>query len=157
MEYITDNIKAKTLLATHFHELTEMENFAPHVKNFRILVKEENEKIVFLYKIKRGGTNKSFGIEVAGLAGVKKPIIKRAKAIMLSLLSSHEYSGNLREKLKNADENSENNVADYSDAKNIMLDNLLKALGKINPADITPIEAISLLAQLKDMTEGANG
>jgi DNA mismatch repair protein MutS len=157
MEYITDNIKAKTLLATHFHELTEMENFAPHVKNFRILVKEENEKIVFLYKIKRGGTNKSFGIEVAGLAGVKKPIIKRAKAIMLSLLSSHEYGGNLREKLKNADENSENNVADYSDAKNIMLDNLLKALGKINPADITPIEAISLLAQLKDMTEGANG
>ncbi len=157
MEYITEKIKGKALLATHFHELTELENFAPHVKNFRILVKEEGDGVVFLYKIKRGGTNKSFGIEVAGLAGVKRQVIQRAKAIMNSLLQSHEFGGNLREKLKNADENEASSTSDYSDDKNILLENLLNIVGQVKIEDITPLEAVSALAQLKALAEGKNG
>lgn len=153
MEHITENIKARTLFATHFHELTELENFTPHIKNFRILVKEEKDKVIFLYKIKRGGTNKSFGIEVADLAGVNGNIINRAKAIMNTLLESHELGGNLREKLKNAGDNVENNIVDYSDDKNILLESLLRILTKVNLADITPIEAISTLSELLDIAK----
>ncbi len=157
MEYITEKIKSKTLLATHFHELTELENFVPHLKNFSIQVKEEGAGVVFLYKIKRGGTNRSFGIEVAGLAGVKRPVIQRAKAIMASLLQSHELGGNLREKLKNVDEVDTSYIADYSDNKNILLENLLRVLADIKIGDITPLEAFSALAQLKEIVEGNNG
>ncbi|MCQ2602429.1 MAG: DNA mismatch repair protein MutS, partial [Clostridia bacterium] len=84
LEYITKNVKAKTLFATHFHELTELEDLEG-VKNYRVLVSEHNDTIIFLHKIARGGASRSFGIEVASLAGVIKPVIEHAKQIMKSL------------------------------------------------------------------------
>ena len=145
-EYITNQIGAKTLFATHFHELTELETLMPKVKNYRILVKEDEESIVFLYKIKRGGTNKSFGIEVAEIAGVKCEVIKRAKKLMASLLASHELNGNLKEKINYC----EDEIAeDYNDEKNILLDNLLRALKPIKVEEITPIEAFAIISELK--------
>lgn len=81
VEYLTKNMRVKTLFSTHYHELTELENFLEGVKNYKISVKELNGSIVFLRKIVRGGTNKSFGIEVAALAGVKQEVIERAKQI----------------------------------------------------------------------------
>lgn len=85
VEYLTKNMRVKTLFSTHYHELTELENFLPGVKNYKIAVKEINGNIVFLRKIVRGGTSKSFGIEVAALAGVKQEVIERAKQISKSL------------------------------------------------------------------------
>ena len=82
IEYIVNNIKAKTLFATHYHELTQLEGKLDGVKNYRISVKEFNNSIIFLRKIVRGGANKSFGIEVASLAGIYDEIIKRAKVIL---------------------------------------------------------------------------
>ena len=79
------NMKVKTLFSTHYHELTELENFIEGVKNYKIAVKELNGNIVFLRKIVRGSTSKSFGIEVAALAGVKQEIIERAKQISIAL------------------------------------------------------------------------
>ena len=82
VEHITQKIKAKTLFATHYHELTDLENRLEGIKNYKIAVKEFNGNIVFLRKIMRGGTNKSFGIEVASLAGVPAIITSRAKEIL---------------------------------------------------------------------------
>jgi DNA mismatch repair protein MutS len=85
IEYITQNIKAKTLFATHYHEICELENKMSGVKNYKIAVKEFNGSIVFLRKIMRGGANRSFGIEVASLAGVPSVVTDRAKAILKSI------------------------------------------------------------------------
>jgi DNA mismatch repair protein MutS len=85
IEYITQNIGAKTLFATHYHELTELESKMSGVKNYKIAVKEFNGGIVFLRKIMRGGANRSFGIEVAALAGVPADVTDRAKKILKSI------------------------------------------------------------------------
>ena len=85
VEFITNKIKARTLFATHYHELTELEGVLEGVKNYKVAVKELQGGIVFMRKIMRGGANKSFGIEVADLAGVDRQIIERAKNILKSL------------------------------------------------------------------------
>lgn len=85
VEYISNVLKAKTLFATHYHELTDLEGVLDNIVNYRILVKEFEDKVVFLHKIARGGANKSFGIEVASLAGVPYDIVKRAKSILKRL------------------------------------------------------------------------
>ena len=85
MEYVSQNICAKTLFATHYHELTDLEGRVDGVKNYRINVKEYNGSIIFLHKIVRGSANKSFGIEVASLAGVPDDVCTRAKQIVAML------------------------------------------------------------------------
>lgn len=87
IEYLTENIGAKTMFATHYHELTELETKLDGVKNYKISVKEINGGVVFLRKIMRGGANRSFGIEVASLAGVPAEVTDRAKAILKSIES----------------------------------------------------------------------
>jgi DNA mismatch repair protein MutS len=82
LEYLSQTVKAKILFATHYHELTELEHTQAGVKNFHSTVKETEDSIVFLHKIKPGAENKSFGVEVAGLAGLPKSVIDRAKEIM---------------------------------------------------------------------------
>ncbi len=87
-KHITSKIKAKTLFATHYHELTELEGTLEGISNYRISVKEQDNKIVFLHKIVRGGANRSFGIEVASLAGLPKAVIKDAKKTLRELENS---------------------------------------------------------------------
>ena len=82
IENLTKKIGAKTMFATHYHELTELENRMEGVKNYKIAVKEINGSVVFLRKIMRGGANRSFGIEVAALAGVPREVTERAKQIL---------------------------------------------------------------------------
>lgn len=85
IEYINEKIRAKTLFATHYHELTDLERTTEGIKNYKISVKEFNGTIVFLRKIMRGGANRSFGIEVASLAGVPEKVTDRAKNILRSI------------------------------------------------------------------------
>ena len=85
IEYLVKNIGAKTLFATHYHELSELEGKLNGVKNYKICVKEENGNIIFLRKIKEGSANKSFGIEVASLAGVPKEVTTLARSILKKL------------------------------------------------------------------------
>ncbi|MCM1289104.1 MAG: DNA mismatch repair protein MutS [Corallococcus sp.] len=93
MEYVSKNICAKTLFATHYHELTELEGKVSGLKNYRVNVKEYNGSVIFLHKIVRGGANKSFGIEVAKLAGVPQNVCERAKEIVTLLENSDiDYS-----------------------------------------------------------------
>ncbi len=88
VEFIHNQLGAKTLFATHYHELTELAVRLPRVKNFNVAVREWNDQIIFLRKIVAGGTDKSYGIQVARLAGVPKPILDRAREILSNLESS---------------------------------------------------------------------
>jgi len=88
VEYLHNQVGAKTLFATHYHELTELAGRLPRVRNFNVAVREWKEQIVFLRRIVEGGTDKSYGIQVARLAGVPKPILERAKEILHNLEES---------------------------------------------------------------------
>jgi len=97
VEHLHNQIGAKTLFATHYHELTELTARLPRLKNFNVAVREWNDQIVFLRKIIEGGTDKSYGIQVARLAGVPKPVLERAKEILRNLEESElTPEGNVR-------------------------------------------------------------
>jgi DNA mismatch repair protein MutS len=88
VEHLHNQVGAKTLFATHYHELTELAGRLPRLKNFNVAVREWNDQIVFLRKIVEGGTDKSYGIQVARLAGVPRPVLERAKEILRNLEES---------------------------------------------------------------------
>ncbi|MCX8108662.1 MAG: DNA mismatch repair protein MutS, partial [Verrucomicrobiae bacterium] len=97
VEYIHNRIGAKTLFATHYHELTELAGHLPRLRNFNVAVREWNDQVVFLRKILPGGTDKSYGIQVARLAGVPREVIERAKVILANLEASElTPDGNVR-------------------------------------------------------------
>lgn len=93
VEYLHNQVGAKTLFATHYHELTELAGRLPRVKNFNVAVREWNDQIIFLRKIVAGGTDKSYGIQVARLAGVPKHVLERAKEILGNLEESELTPG----------------------------------------------------------------
>jgi len=98
VEHLHNQVGAKTLFATHYHELTELAGRLPRLKNFNVAVREWHEQIVFLRKIVEGGTDKSYGIQVARLAGVPKPVLERAKEILGNLEESElTPEGNVRQ------------------------------------------------------------
>jgi len=84
-EHLHDEIGCRTLFATHYHELTDLENTKSAVANYNVAVREWNEEIIFLHKILPGAADKSYGIQVARLAGLPKPVVERAKAILSHL------------------------------------------------------------------------
>jgi DNA mismatch repair protein MutS len=98
LEYLHNAVGAKTLFATHYHELTELAARLPRIKNYNVAVREWHDSIVFLRKIVEGGTDKSYGIQVARLAGVPKPVLDRAKEILRNLEESElTPEGNVRQ------------------------------------------------------------
>lgn len=98
VEHVHNQVGAKTLFATHYHELTELAGRLPRLKNFNVAVREWHDQVVFLRKIVEGGTDKSYGIQVARLAGVPKPVLERAKEILRNLEESElTPEGNVRQ------------------------------------------------------------
>ena len=154
VEYIHNNkkIAAKTLFATHYHELTELENVLPKVKNFNIIVKEWNDQIIFLRKIERGCADQSYGIQVARLAGVPKRVITRAKQILENLeeheLSAQGLSATARKQLASSSTQMDifDAIIDKVDKKKELLDEIKN----IDVENITPLEAIKILSDLQD-------
>ena len=138
VEHLSNKYKTKTLFATHYHELTELEGVLDGVKNYKIAVKEIDENVVFLRKIVRGGANKSFGIEVARLAGVPKEIIERSKEISINLEAvNQKLDLNLfKEKKQQAEENTKLALS------------LLSQLKDIDINRISPMYAFELLNDL---------
>jgi len=97
VEFLHNQVGAKTLFATHYHELTELAARLPRIRNFNVAVREWHDQIVFLRKIVEGGTDKSYGIQVARLAGVPKEVLERAKQILSNLEESElTPEGNVR-------------------------------------------------------------
>lgn len=140
--------KARTLFATHFHELTALEKLLSGVKNYNIAVKEWQDEIVFLHKIIPGGTDDRYGIYVAKISGIPKDILTRAKKILGQL----ENSSNLKDKI------CDNNMIDQPDY-NLELPLLTKLEEKLETLDInklTPLEALNKLQELKDIIAKVN-
>ncbi|MBE7061489.1 MAG: DNA mismatch repair protein MutS [Clostridiales bacterium] len=136
VESITEQIGAKTLFATHYHELTELEGVLDGVKNYKVSVKEMQNAIIFLRKITRGGTNKSFGIEVAELAGVSKTVTDRAREILKKLEKSDIAKGKI--KVNNTD-----SLQPYfSEVERIIKD--------VDINNLSPMQAFNVLADLHE-------
>jgi DNA mismatch repair protein MutS len=133
----------KTLFATHYHELTELENTLPKVKNFNISVSEADGKISFLRKIAEGGASKSYGIQVAGLAGIPVNVIERAKILLKRLESGEHILSN--EKIKKIREKTFQMEFFPSPEKKFT-----QALASLNINEMTPVEALNCLNSLID-------
>jgi DNA mismatch repair protein MutS len=143
-EHIANKLKCRTLFATHYHELTELAELFANVKNCNVAVREWMDEVVFLHKILPGGTDKSYGIHVAKLAGVPKPILERSKEILEELENTFakEATGErlARHKTKEPDKDS------------LFVQKHKSVLEKLSSTDVnnlTPIEAINLLNQIK--------
>jgi len=144
VEHISKHLKAKTLFATHYHELTDLEGVLDGVKNYKIAVKELDDSVIFLHKILRGGANKSFGIEVARLAGVPKDVLKRAKEISANLEK-------LNHKLDLDIFNEDKTKAEDNTKLAMSLYNILK---DIDVNRISPMGAFDILVDLVKKSKG---
>ena len=142
IEFLTERIRAKTLFATHYHELTELENRIEGVKNYKVTVRELNGAVVFLRKIARGGANRSFGIEVAALAGVPKEVTLRAKGILKTL----EKNDIAKKRILSADE--EETAEEESETRT--LSEAEKILSETDVNTLSPMQALLLLSDLKE-------
>ena len=138
LEYIANKIKCKTLFSTHYHELTDMENNLSNLKNKHVSAVEENGEITFLHKVKDGSVDKSYGINVAKLAGLPKEVIDRANIIL------KEYES--KEKNKNTNSVQISLPLNFEENKS----EVEEELKKIDVLNITPIEAINILNKLKE-------
>jgi DNA mismatch repair protein MutS len=144
-EHIANKIKCRTLFATHYHELTELAELFANVKNCNVAVREWMDEVVFLYKILPGGTDKSYGIHVAKLAGVPHSILDRSKEILEELESTFtkEVTGDhlAKHKTKQPDKD----ILFVEKHKSV-----LEKLGSIDINNLTPLEAINLLSQIRN-------
>lgn len=144
LEYIAGTIGAKTLFATHYHELTEMEAEFPSIKNYNIACKKRGDDITFLRRIVPGGADDSYGIEVSKLAGVPDKIIRRARQI----LSQMEKEGEVKPKRAAAKETP---PSDQMSFNAVLPSEAEEALRKIDVNTLTPIEALNKLFELKKL------
>ena len=145
-EYIADKEKcgAKTLFATHYHELIELADKQEGIKNYSIAVKEKGEDIIFLRKIVDGGTDESYGIHVAKLAGVPKIVTKRANEILRSLERKSMLSG------KKPEKENKKVVEGQFDMFNYKLAEIAHEIDKIDLNELTPIDALNTLVKIKE-------
>ena len=150
VEYIADKerIGAKTLFATHYHELSELEGHLDGVKNFCISVKEHGEDVIFLRKIVRGGADKSFGVHVARLAGVPHPVIVRAHEIQARLEVSEINQNTIGQNILGEDSVIRKN--EQMDLFEYKKDEIIKELQDIDVMAITPMDAMNTLFLLRE-------
>ena len=151
-EYIhqLSKIKAKTLFATHYHELNDMTLRFPRIKNFNVSVQEIKKKIVFLRKLKEGGSEHSFGIHVAKVAGMPKEILKRAQEILVKLEKSH--AADSKPKVLQKDD-SEMQLS-FFQLDDPVLSQIKTEITKIDIDTLTPIEALMKLNEIKKLVGG---
>ncbi len=139
IEYLSKDLSAKTLFSTHYHELTELEGQLRGVKNYKMSLKEFNNNIIFLRKLMRGSANRSFGIEVAGLAGLPKEILDRAKEL-LKILENADIGR--QAKMSDGSQLSFFNSAPASEISAILRD--------LDIDSVSPRQALEILADLKE-------
>ena len=158
IEYISNTriLGAKTLFATHYHELTELEGKLPGVNNYCIAVKENGEDVVFLRKIVKGGADKSYGIQVARLAGVPQQVLDRAKEIV-DALTDADAANKSKELAISSGNSARVNVKKPDDVDMTQLtlfdtvkeDDIIKELTEVDLGHMTPIDALNFLYQMQ--------
>ncbi len=154
IEYIADKniMGAKTLFATHYHEITELEGRLGGVKNYCITVKEQGEDIIFLRKIARGGADNSYGIQVGRLAGLPKKVIIRANEI-LKQLNAADIAKKAKRIAMEAEEKSSSSIKQM-DVFTMSDTQIADEINKIDIMSLTPIQAIQVLFELQKKTKG---
>ncbi|HPB04733.1 MAG TPA: DNA mismatch repair protein MutS [Prolixibacteraceae bacterium] len=150
VEYIHDHpkFKAKTLFATHYHELNEMEHLFDRIKNYNVTVKEIDNKVIFLRKLVRGGSNHSFGIHVARMAGMPKSLIKRAEEILSQLEDTHRKDS-LSKPLENIGNEREGLQLSFFQLDDPVLKQIRDEIANLDINNLTPIEALNKLNEIK--------
>ncbi len=155
-EYLHDfnGLGVKTLFATHYHELTQLSELKPRVQNFNIAVKEWNDEIIFLRKLVEGGTNRSYGIQVARLAGLPEQVIKRSKDVLSSVENGEGGSGSISVSENSSDipEKKQKQLSLFRKPEEIIIDRLQN----LNISNLTPIEALNYLNELKEKAKKAS-
>lgn len=146
-EFIHNNIKSKTLFATHYHELIQLQDKLKRVKNFNVAVKESRGKVVFLRKIEEGGTDKSYGVHVAELAGVPKEVVKRANEILGTLQQENMLTVKHVE-TELVKESEEQEVSQIPLLTKLPENPIIKELKKVDINKMTPMEALKKLDEL---------
>jgi DNA mismatch repair protein MutS len=149
-EHLATRVKCRTLFATHYHELTELAELFGNVRNLNVAVREWMDEVVFLHRILPGGTDKSYGIHVAKLAGIPKPILTRSQEILQELEATFAKEAGGSHLARNKTR------ADEGDA--LFVQKHKSVLDKLATTDVnrlTPLEAINLLSQIKDEIAGA--
>lgn len=155
VEYLHDvnHVGVKTLFATHYHELIELARSKTRVCNFNIAVKEWNDKIIFLRKVVPGGTNRSYGIQVARLAGIPDPVIRRSKTILERIENHAPEGAHVADTLSggNGDDDKPVQLELFQSAEK----EIIEKLTRIDVNNTTPMEAMELLQQLQEKAKGA--
>ena len=148
VEYIHNNprLNCRTLFATHYHELTELPNILPRARNFNVAVAEEGEEIVFLHKVLPGGADRSYGVHVAQLAGLPRPVVERARELLQQL---EEQSSDFELPSKKRKKQNPAQLTMFDDTPNPAL----AALKAMEVDHLSPIEALTKLYELKRMAD----
>ena len=156
VEYIHEHPKAKarTLFATHYHELNEMEKSFKRIKNYNVSVKEVDNKVIFLRKLERGGSEHSFGIHVAKMAGMPKSIVKRANEILKQLESDNRQQGISGKPLAEVSENRGGMQLSFFQLDDPILCQIRDEILHLDVNNLTPIEALNKLNDIKKIVRG---
>jgi DNA mismatch repair protein MutS len=151
VEYLHENKhRAKTLFATHYHELNEMENSFSRVRNYNISIKEFNNKVIFLRKLKRGGSEHSFGIHVAKMAGMPKSIVSRADEILKELEQSHEKQ-ELTKPIADLADHREGMQLSFFQLDDPVLKQIRDEILDLDVDNLTPVEALNKLYNIRKL------
>jgi DNA mismatch repair protein MutS len=153
VEYIHEHPRAhaKTLFATHYHELNEMENSFGRVKNYNVSVKELEDKVIFLRKLKRGGSEHSFGIHVARMAGIPKSVVNRANEILAELEKSHQKQS-LTKPVSSLAEKREGYQLSIFQLDDPVLKQIRDEIANTDIDNLTPVEALNKLNEIKKLS-----
>ena len=156
VEHIHEHPKAKarTLFATHYHELNEMEKSFKRIKNYNVSVKEIDNKVIFLRKLERGGSEHSFGIHVAKMAGMPKSIVKRANAILKQLESDNRQQGISGKPLAEVSENRSGMQLSFFQLDDPVLGQIRDEILNLDVNNLTPLEALNKLNDIKKIVKG---
>jgi DNA mismatch repair protein MutS len=154
-EHLHEEVGAKTVFATHYHELTQLGDLLPRVKNMNVAVKEAGDRIVFLRRLEEGGADRSYGIHVARLAGLPAPIISRARELLYELEGSHSAGGEGLGRLGAPPRGSSARAGQLSLFAGE--DPVVTRLRKLDPDRMTPMEAMNVLSVVRDELRSREG
>lgn len=156
VEYIHENprARARTLFATHYHELNEMERTFSRIKNYNVTVKEVDNKIIFLRKLARGGSEHSFGIHVAKMAGMPKSIVKRSNEILKQLEANNRKKGIATKNINNITEYREGMQLSFFQLDDPVLSQIRDEILNTDVNNLTPVEALNKLNDIKKILKG---
>ena len=155
VEYIHEHprYKAKTLFATHYHELNEMEKTFPRIRNYNVSIREADGKVIFLRKLERGGTEHSFGIHVAKMAGMPQSVLKRANQI-LAQMEAENRKGSLAKPTREIANERSGMQLSFFQLDDPVLSQIRDEILKVDVNNLTPLEALNKLSDIKRILKG---